>query len=86
MTPFGGIVAYSGSISSASATVGVAVLDIHKVAPQSWFNLYWVAYLYMNEDFPEEEYMTHTLKDEDPNHAQIARKQQVFRRGPHNYL
>ena len=41
---------------------------------------------FMNEDFAAKECMMHALKDEDPNHAHIARNQQVFRGGPYNYL
>ena len=57
------------------------LLDMRKVAPQLWFNLRCVAYLYNNEVIPEVECMTHGLEDGDPNHAAFACKQEVLRRG-----
>ena len=66
--------------------VGLNLLDIHRVAPQSRFNMSLCIMQYRDDDIPGEEFLTHISDEEDPEHAAILQRQKVMRCGIHNFL
>ncbi|MFM7982411.1 MAG: hypothetical protein ACKPKO_24130, partial [Candidatus Fonsibacter sp.] len=61
--------------------MGLRLLDLHRVTPQSWFNTALCMMLYCLDNIPEETYPVHILDERDPEHAEILQKQSVFRCG-----
>ena len=48
----------------------IRLVDMHHIAPQSWFNSALNIMLYRDEDIPEEEFETYQLDLRDTNHIQ----------------
>ena len=63
------------------ANIGLRLLDMHRVAPQSWFNTAMNIMVYREDDIPEEDFETHVLNPNDINHVPILTRQKVVRRG-----
>jgi len=61
--------------------MGLRLLHLHRVTPQSWFNTALCMMLYRSDNIPEETYPVHILDERDPEHAEILQKQSVFRCG-----
>ena len=66
------------------SVLGLRLLDMHPVAPQSWINTALCIMVYRDDDIPEEVYVTHVLDATVAEHADILERQQVTRRGLHN--
>ena len=61
--------------------VGLDLLDIHRVAPQTYFNMSLCIMRYRDDDIPEEEFATLVLDEEEPQHVDILQRQKVMRCG-----
>ena len=59
----------------------IRLVDMHHIAPQSWFNIAMNIMLYRDDHIPEEEFETHTLDPRDANHVAILAQQTVERCG-----
>ena len=67
------------------AAVGLRLLCMHRVAPQSWFNTAMCIMVYRDDDIPEEDYATHILNPNDATHVEILERQKVTRCGLHDF-
>ena len=59
---------------------------VHRVAPQTWYNLAMCIMRYRDDVIPEEEFPTHVLNDSSVEHATLLAKQKVLRCGIHNLM
>ena len=61
------------------SVLGLRLLDMHPVAPQSWINTALCIMVYRDDDIPEEVYVMHVLDATVAEHADILERQKVTR-------
>ena len=63
------------------SVLGLRLLDMHPVAPQSWINTALCIMVYRDDDIPEEVFVTQVLDANVADHADILERQKVNRCG-----